>query len=853
MKHYYFVLTLFTLVISSLNSYAQDAPFNCDYNAYLFQRNDVFALNLASGSAVMVATDITEGNVNATGYNPIDGYIWGSVSSPSKTIVRIGNNFEVSYFNIDALPTSNRYIGDVSQEGIYYLKPSGSTVYRIDLRPESETYTQALETVSLSLNISIHDWAFNAVDNMLYTVEKSSNILYRINPITGLVTSLGEVPILSGNRYTYGAVYFDSEGRFYVSANQTGTIYVIQNVQNIIPGDLLMSNVFAFGPSSSSNDGARCPTAPVPQEDCSNGIDDDGDGLIDCDDPSCSGVAECPIIETSSGGNEGGLESNNRLSTAIGKRNFNRAKSNYKFDPLAQPIINKAQYVNAKNGGSTALIDLVPIDALIDTQVIESTPLDLIQITNATEILAFDYLRDSNTVAAVMAFTTEGRVYEHTKYICDRLLGGEILSISTIEIYENNFITTQIKNPDGSIEFVLSITATLSEDQESFTIESHWNLDRYLLDRKYYTVQLWANSIDDLYTLGNSFLDLAVLQKPVDEFRTSTPPRVYARTARYTNGNLDLTLVNTNNSPSVAINGGYRLSETLPIQDVSVSQDLNGDYIQNIRLNSGSLFDFGFRIEAIESESPDDLYLSDGVWGLDSDETLNMVRNYEVIPQEQLDSEGLRLERGVRLDAQITQNIAIYRSFTPRFKGADISNFNALTFIAKGSGSMEVVLPQANIANWEDQPRAQVNLSDQESSYTIPLTQFSNNAPLTNTTTVVFSFPAQEGSRALNFEIKELVFKSLSEESLLVLENQNTMISPNPWKPSSVLSWNSTNAEAQKISITNLIGQTMIEFHTNSQSGLNQFSLDQLKLSSGMYIVIIQGSSERWSHKLLIK
>ena len=48
------------------------------------------------------------------------------------------------------------------------------------------------------------------------------------------------MPILSGLNYTYGAVYFDADGRFYVSANQTGTVYVIQNVQDVTPSTIMV-------------------------------------------------------------------------------------------------------------------------------------------------------------------------------------------------------------------------------------------------------------------------------------------------------------------------------------------------------------------------------------------------------------------------------------------------------------------------------------------------------------------------------------------------------------------------------------------------------------------------------------
>ena len=215
------------IIIIGVFGYGQEDPFNCDYNAYLFQYNDIYALDLASGNSYLVKKDITPGNINAVGYNPADGYIWGSLSTPSKSIVKIGKNFSTETVYIPELPTSNRYVGDVREDGVYYLKPGGSTYYLVDLNPNSNTYKQFITSKTLSSNINIHDWAFNAVDGLLYTVEKGTNILYRIDPETGVATSLGVVPILNGVNYTFGAVYFDVEGRFYVSANQTGTVYVI--------------------------------------------------------------------------------------------------------------------------------------------------------------------------------------------------------------------------------------------------------------------------------------------------------------------------------------------------------------------------------------------------------------------------------------------------------------------------------------------------------------------------------------------------------------------------------------------------------------------------------------------------
>lgn len=240
MKRTLRLISIFTIATLS----AQNNPFNCVYNAYLFHHNDFYSIYLASENSYLVAKDVTSGSINAAAYNPTDSYIWGSLNTPAKTIVRIGQDFQTTSFYVDEFPTSGRYVGDVSANGIYYLKGGGTTTYyKIDVNPSAATYTELLSTETLSQNISIHDWAFNAVDNNLYAVDKNTNIRYRIDPATSSVQSLGEVPILAGLNYTYGAVYFDLSGRF----------YVIQRVQDLNGTITMNSNLFAFGSSSASD------------------------------------------------------------------------------------------------------------------------------------------------------------------------------------------------------------------------------------------------------------------------------------------------------------------------------------------------------------------------------------------------------------------------------------------------------------------------------------------------------------------------------------------------------------------------------------------------------------------------
>ena len=854
------------LCVWVININAQDTPFNCDYNAYLFQYNDVYAIDLASGNSYTVATDITEGTVNAAAYNPADGFIWGSLSFPSKSIVRIGKDFSTLIFYVDELPTSGRYIGDVSESGVYYLKGGGTTYYAIDVNPESDNYGGHISTKTFSKNLSIHDWAFNAVDGLLYTVEKKTNILYRINPETGSIQSLGEVPILSGLNYTYGAVYFDASGRFYVSANQTGTIYVIQSVQDLDGINAMDSNLFAFGPSSSQNDGARCPTAPVPQEICDNGIDDDGDGLIDCEDPSCSGYAGCPVIEVSStsSANQGGLESNNRLSEQISKRNFNRAKSSYKFDKASAKKFSKSsKYGKASSAkGVFELTDLIPVEVINEDSVIESSPEDLKDITNATNIYSVDYMRDDKAVASILVLETENGVYEHTKYICDRLLGAQLISVSTIEIKEQEFIKSLIRNIDGSLEFVLSLSAKSKNNDENFEIESHWNLDRYEKNVEFYNFQIWSNSLDDLLKLGEEVVNLLEVQKPISSYNNSTPPTVFVRKGSYHNGKLELQVVNTNRSTGVTFDGGLRTTETDDVEFVTSSIELNGDYISNIEVDAGSLFDIGFRI-GDGVATPDDLFMSDGSWGYDDAAPSTSIKNYTVEANEaRFNDDEFPVERNINLQATTSEYIAAYRALTPKFSPINLLDYNSFKFKAKGTGTLIVRLVKESVSNWETQYKTSVELTEELEDYSLLFSQFksSNGSPLevNDITSIVFTMLADNGVEVTKeMTLEQLRFSksnALPIEDLTEVDAVETIALPNPMKLTTTIQFEAENSETIDVLVFNQVGRLVKRIEFNANKGKNEVKLNRDRLSSGIYFCKIKSNQTNYKTiKLLIE
>ncbi|MBT8259892.1 MAG: T9SS type A sorting domain-containing protein, partial [Bacteroidia bacterium] len=703
---------------------------------------------------------------------------------------------------------------------------------------------------------------FNAVDGNLYTVEKNSNILYRINPETSTVESLGEVPILSGLSYTYGAVYFDADGRFYISANQTGTIYVIQNVQNLNSSSNMDSNLFAFGPSSSSNDGARCPTAPVPQEDCSNGIDDDGDGLIDCEDPSCSGFGSCDVIAQPTSANDGGLESNGRLSIAINRRNFNRAKTNYKFDQTtAQRVIKSSSYGLRSTSNNFLLQDFIPLGVINEDYTIESTPTDLLDITNATEVYSVDFMQEDASIASVLALKTENGVYEHTKYICDRFLGAELISVSTIEINNKSFIKSIIKNIYGSYEYVLSLSAKVVNNEANFSVESHWNLDLYEENVTFYNFQIWSNSIDSLYVLASEVLNLLHTEKPITTYNNSTPPTVLVRKGKYANGALDIEIINTNATNNITFDAGFRITETSDFNYTTSNINLNGDYITNLQIPTGNLFDIGFRI-GDGVNIPDDLFMSDGPWGVDDSQPSTTVNIYDVSENMySFDSNEFPVERNLTLNATTSAYFSAYRALTPRFKAVDLSDYNSFKLKAKGTGDLEITFVKQSISNWNEQYKTTISLTDAFEDFVIPFSSFSSDLNtdliLDDIVTIVFTMASEDGSLTTKeMNLQNIRFGQTNTLSINTIDNKVKTLTavPNPMTSQTSIQFSSDISESLTFVVYNQIGQEVYKTQYKSSPGLNSIKLNRQNLNSGLYICkIINSLNQQLPLKLLIK
>lgn len=251
-------------LVASGNVLAGTEPFaTCPSKAFLVQTSvaKIYGVNLVTGSSPLLAEDMgTTDKLNAMGFSVHDRFLYAWAYEHG-TLARIGKDFQIVPLAISDLPNKNFYVGDVSvTENRYYMysKSNGFGLYSIDLDAQSPDYLTAVKRVDASvLKLNIFDLAFHPNANYAYSVDSGGN-LHQIDVSAGSATNLGNV----GESGTFGAVYFDVEGTFYISRNADGHIFRI-DVSSASP----RAELFAVGPSSSNNDGARCATAPLIDED----------------------------------------------------------------------------------------------------------------------------------------------------------------------------------------------------------------------------------------------------------------------------------------------------------------------------------------------------------------------------------------------------------------------------------------------------------------------------------------------------------------------------------------------------------------------------------------------------------
>ncbi len=207
-------------------------PFECKSNSYLIKSetsdalsSSVMRFNLIRGTVDESVDNVGTYNINAVGFNPKDGFMygwsaekegWGSYHRPNAHIVKIDSHYHTYEVPLkNEIPDSKMrfFLGDISKDGIFYFANMGAEkaadgnykkYYLETIRVVDLTERRALDTISIKYpsgvrHIQNADFAINPIDDQLYTINSKNNQLVRIiisssDPSKiGMVEELGEI------------------------------------------------------------------------------------------------------------------------------------------------------------------------------------------------------------------------------------------------------------------------------------------------------------------------------------------------------------------------------------------------------------------------------------------------------------------------------------------------------------------------------------------------------------------------------------------------------------------------------------------------------------------------------------
>ena len=558
--------------------------------------------------------------------------------------------------------------------------------------------------------------------------------------------------------------------------------------------------------------------------------------------------------------NDGGLESNGNLATLIAKRNFKRTKTGEVYNTKRlQNKFEKSSNMQLRSSNALVLANLIPDTGMYGVeQAYESSPEDLLGITNAVNIFSADFYKEDLRLAAVLATETEGSIYDHSKVICDRLNSSVLEDIRTVMVKGHQMISSKILRQTGETEFALSFS--VKKEMNNYELFSFWNIDQYP-EGDYYNFQIWGHSFSQVFFIANYVLDQLNLDKPVvSQMVNDVLPPVFVSSGYYSNGQIHLNLINKTAASSLNFNASIAPTEVNEREDVSQTVALNGDWHQSITLQTGSLFDIGFSLSTSQSAQIDALYLADGPWGIDYLEDYASIDSFTItnhLNETQLDEHFV--ERQPTITGNVTGNVNLFRHILPGDQTLNILPYQALEFEIQNNLPIEIVVMPKHMADWNNRLRYTIPANANLKTYNIAFTDFKNannqTENIEDIKTVVFSVIGDySSSKAFNLSVNHLKFTSKQEaiSNNLTEDLDVVKVYPNPVKDKTNLIFNLNTSQVVNINVYDQLGKRVFRKELVGQQGLNTINLNLNNLNTGLYICTVTSIYKKFNPVKLI-
>ncbi len=592
---------------------------------------------------------------------------------------------------------------------------------------------------------------------------------------------------------------------------------------------------------------------------CLKGKDNSGNWIEVCDD-------DLNLGDDCSGGDDNGIESRGDMAELLLKRQL---KIKY---GMTTPLV-------AKNKGNSIMAlhnlnNLIPAAGPLKSTAFETTPFDILGISNALESYAVDYIANteagSRRVAGIFStITAAPKIYDHTKAVCDKLAGKQVTEINLITINGHDFYAARFVDEKNNIsDFAISFS--VYETADGYKVENKWTYNEYAAPSgasSVYNFQVWSSTqegtvdlVEDILAKFKSFGSVSYMNT------VQNKPDTYIKQAKYSHDEkVDFTVVNKDAPKNVSFTVVYRTSQGSEQLQFTENVSLtNGE--NTVTIQTGIIADA--QVYMTQSEGfNDEAFVSGGAFtyltgpnsivnSFNSNYPAQNVNNYQ--------TGSMVLAGGAGLNGQLSDWVSVVRSLTANASAYDLSSYGSVRFDARGTGVLDVIIDLSTTVDFNYHTFS-VNLNPNTQTYIINFSDFKlrsgNNVPLDASKIKSIGFILDKGKNpsvtSFNLDISNIAFinkiTDVTEVETSVKEFSLAQNYPNPFNPSTVITFSVANKEMLSLKIFNVLGEEVASLINGEvEAGVHRVTFDAAGLSSGIYFYKLTGNSVNLTRKMIL-
>ncbi|CAN5448177.1 hypothetical protein BH10BAC5_BH10BAC5_15210 [soil metagenome] len=718
---------------------------------------------------------------------------------------------------ISAINDRAKWIEDYARD--HTPGPSGNVVKNLKIVPVSLTSTgNCMDT----LKVRVLDGNGNPVSGKVVTLSTTGGTLSTMTVTTG---ADGYSPKFTITKPAHTTVTVSAHSTGQISV---GTIYYCPSA----PGTSQNATLCGNGSVGGNVEGNLCDTIQV----------------------------HCDSLTS---GGSGGVESSYDLGQLLLERHLRI--QNGETTPL---VANNQSVFNL----SYTLQQLTPQQGPFYSFPVETTPFDILGISNATSAYAVDYKLNSSSssrIAAIFATTTNAPdVYSHTKSVCDRLAGYNMENLDKVMINNTEFYIAKLVNQKN--DFVdYSVILSVYDMGGSFKVDNKWTIPEYQVPagtQNVYNFQIWGNHPETVSLLVQSVLSKFSAFAPVSYVSSSViDPIVYMKSAKYTNdGKMNFKFINTQGVTKVIpFSFKYTSQQGSPVQTVN----------QNITVPAGETsltMSIGYFTGAGVTMTNDNgfkdaVFIGGGNFAsyAGPQSRIDLFQNINTSGNPSLGVNSLIFPGGIRMKGLLSDKVYIARSLDGSYDAVDLRNFTKLRFEVVGSGNLNVVL-EAKMNGTTYYPIVTVPMTSAMTLREIPLTSFVINGQpvnLSEVTSIYFQMDKGNNTGISNFDYT-VQNSGIIRNPLGITTEPGTPVQygltqnyPNPFNPATKINYSIPQAGLVTLKVYDNLGREVRSLVNEMKSaGEYNVTFDASELPSGIYFYkLISGNFVDTKKMLLVK